>query len=958
MLNDRRLFDNFTNKLFCKIKITGMRKIFTVIWVLAATLCFGQEQFKLNDQIPTDPKVSKGVLPNGMTYYVRANSTPKNRADLFLVVRAGSVDEDDNQLGLAHFAEHLAFNGTKNFPKHDLINYLESIGMEFGPEINAYTSFDETVYMIKVPLDSTQFMDKGLQVLYDWASQVTDSDDEIEKERGVIHEEWRGGRGADERMMQKWLPVFLHQSKYAERLPIGKMEVVDNFAPELLRKYRKDWYRTNLEAVVVVGDFDQQTMVKQVKDLFSKIPMVKNPRKKQTFDVPDHKETLVSIVTDKEAQYAVAQIFYKHPLKKSKTIGDYRQTIVEGLYSAMINDRLSEMTQKENPPFLYASSSYSALFGPKSVYNSVAVCQNGKIEEGIKAVLTENERVLRYGFTQSELDRQKTAMLTSIENSYKERDKQKSINYAEEYKRNFLITEEPFPGIENEYKYFNAFIPDIKLEEVNALAKKWITKDNRVVVLTAPQVDGVSVPTEADIRKYLVDVENADVKPYADKVVDKPLIATSPKEGSITSIRKIDPVDAEEWTLSNGAKVIVKSTDFKDDQILFSAYSLGGSSLYDKKDDVSADLAASVLSLSGLGDFDKISLDKLMSGKAVSVSPYISDLREGFRGGSSVKDVESLFQLTYMYFVGQRSDQSAFNSLMTRTAGILENKKSSPDAAFRDTLQVVSANYSPRKIPMTEEQLKNADFNRINEINRERFSDASDFNFFFVGKIDKDTLKQLVVKYIASIPSIHKNEKWKDLGIKEPSGILEKTVFKGQDPKGIQYFVFHGDFDYSKKNILLINAVSKILTTRLLEVIREDKSSVYSIDANPSIEKYPESNYDLSIYYGADPKKLDELKEAVFAQIRDLGSKGPSASDLNKAKEKLLRERETNLRENNYWISILSNTYLNGDADFSNFNDYESIVNSFTEDDIKTAFNKWFDFKNYYGVALKPESAK
>ena len=935
-----------------------MRKTLTVIWILAAALCFGQPQIKLSDPLPTDPKVTKGVLANGMTYYVRANSTPKNRADLYLVVRAGSVEEDDNQLGLAHFAEHLAFNGTKNFPKHELINYLESIGMEFGPEINAYTSFDETVYMIKVPLDSTTFMNKGLQVLYDWTIQVTDADDEIEKERGVIHEEWRGGRDADERMMQKWLPVFLYDSKYADRLPIGKMEIVDHFAPELLRKFRKDWYRPDLEAVVVVGDFDQQAMVKQITEMFSKIPAVKNPRKKNEYDVPNHKETLVSVVTDKEAQYAVAQIFYKHPLEKSKTIGDYRKGIVEGLYNAMINERLAELTQNENPPFLMANSGYGALFGPKSVYNSVAVCQNGKIEVGIKTVLTENERVLKFGFTQSELDRQKAAMMTSMENAFNEREKQKSEAYAEEYKRNFLTTEEPFPGIENEYKYYQAFIPEIKLEEINALAAKWITKENRVVILTAPEIEGVAVPTEADIRKYLDEVEQTPIKPYVDNVTDKPLIPKEPTAGSITSIRKIDQVDAEEWTLSNGAKVIVKSTDFKDDEILFSAYSLGGSSLYGQKDDVSAEMAPSILALSGLGDFDKVSLDKLLSGKAVAISPYISDLREGFGGGSSVKDAETLFQLIYMYFVGQRTDQSAFNSFMSRTAGALENKKTSPEAAFQDTLQVVSVNYSPRKRPMTAEILKEADLSRITEINHERFSDASDFKFFFVGKIDKEALKQLVVKYLASIPSTHKNENWKDDGIKEPSGVVEKTVYKGQDAKSMQYLVFHGNYEYSRRNNLLINALSKILTTRLLEVIREDKSSVYYIDANPSVERFPEAKYSMAINYGADPAKLAELKEAVFAQIKDIATNGPSAIDLQKAKEKLLRERETNLRENRYWLSVLSTTWFNSDADFSQFGDYDSIVNSFTVDDIKAAANKWFDFKNYYGVALKPEAAK
>jgi zinc protease len=736
------------------------------------------------------------------------------------------------------------------------------------------------------------------------------------------------------------------------------MEVVDHFQPQLLRNFRHDWYRPDLEAVIVVGDFDQQAMVKQVKEMFSKIPAVQSPRKKMSFDVPDHQETLVSVVTDKEAQYAVAQIFYKHPLVKSKTLGDYRQTIVNGLYNAMINDRLAEITRKENPPFMFASSSYSELFGPKSVYSSVAVCANGKIEEGIKAVLIENERVLKYGFTQTELDRQKATMLSMIENAYNERDKQQSNSYAEEYQRNFLITEEPFPGIENEYQYFKAFIPGIKLEEVNALAHKWITKENRVVILTAPELEGVKVPSESEVLGYLKEVEKTPVQPYADLVINKPLVPTDPAAGSILSSRKIGLVDAVEWTLSNGAKVVVKDTDFKDDEILFSAYSLGGKSLYDQKDDVSAELAPIVLDQSGLGDFDQIALEKLLAGKTVSVSPYLSDLSEGFRGSSSVKDAGSLMQLIYMYFTGKREDQTAFNSIITQTVGILENKKTSPEAAFEDTLQVVSANYSPRKRPMSPERLKEADFSRINQINRERFSDASDFKFFFVGKIDTTALKSLVLKYLASVPSENRHENWKDMGVDEPKGIVDKTVSKGQDAKSMQYLVFHGGFDYNRRNILLINAVAKILTTRLLEVIREDKSSVYYIGADPRIEKYPKPEYNLTIYYGADPNKLAELKESVFAQIKDFAQKGPSPDDLQKAKEKLLRERETNLRENKYWLNILSSTYLNNNADFSGFNDYESIVNSFTAEDLKSAFSKWFDFGNYYGVALKPEEKK
>jgi zinc protease len=934
----------------------NMKNLLTLAWILFATLGFAQQTYNLNERVPDDPKVSKGLLPNGLTYYVRANSTPKNRADLYLVVHAGSVEEDDDQQGLAHFCEHMAFNGTKNFPKHELVSYLESIGMEFGPEINAYTDFDETVYTIKVPLDSAQFIEKGLQVLYDWSCQVTDSDEEIEKERGVIHEEWRSGRDADERMMQKWWPVFFYKSKYAERLPIGKMEIVDHCNPELIRKFRHDWYRPDLEAVIVVGDFDQAEMVKKVVEMFSQIPRRVDERKENTYPIPDHPETLISVQTDKEAQYSVAQVYYKHPLEVVKTLGDYRKGLVESLYNAMINERLSELTQKENPPFIYASSSYSELFGPASVYSSVAVCANGKIGEGLKAVLKENERVLKYGFTSGELERQKTVMMAAMEVAYNERDKQKSGTLADEYKRNFTQTKEPFPGIENEYNYFKAFVPGIKLDEVNALASKWITRDNRVVIVTAPESPNVKVPTEAEVSQFLADAEKEPVEPYQDEMADQPLLPLEPQPGKITKIHKIYPVDAEEWTLSNGARVIVKPTDFKDDEILFTAYSLGGSSLYGPTDDVSAELAPSVMKLSGLGKFDKISLDKQLAGKSVSVSPFLGELTAGLNGGSSVKDVETLFKLIYMNFTQQRTDQAAFNSFMVRARASLQNNKTSPEAAFQDTLQVVSTNYSPRKRPMTEETLKEANFERINQINQEQFHDAGNFIFFFVGNIDQGKLKLLVEKYLASLPSSKSHETWKDMGIREPSGVVERTVYKGQDVKGMQYLVFHGDFDYNRRNLLLINAVGKILTTRLIDVIREDKSSVYYIEANPSVDRFPVQKYDIAIYYGADPEKLGSLKEAVFQQIKDLAANGPTASDLEKAKEKLLREHETNLRENNYWLSILSNTYMNYHADFSQFNNFNDLVKAMTVDELKAAFRNWFNFNQYYGVELKPDA--
>lgn len=932
-----------------------MKLILSTLLLFSTILLSAQTDFDLGSALPEDPNVNKGVLENGMTYYVRSNETPRNRAELMLVVRAGSIDEDDDQQGLAHFAEHMSFNGTKNFPKHELISYFESIGMEFGPEINAYTSFDETVYMLKVPLDKPEFMEQGLQVLYDWACQITDSDEEIENERGVIHEEWRSGRNANNRMQQKWLPVFLHESKYAKRLTIGKMDIVDHCPPEALRRFRKDWYRPDLQAVIVVGDFDQNEMVETIKSKFSAIPKAVNPREKKYFDIPNHKETLVSINTDVEAQYPVAYTFYKHPLKKTKKLGDYREMIKANLYNGMINNRLSEKTQMAEPPFLMGQSLYSELFGPKSVYQSVAITQNGKIEEGIKAVLIENERVRKFGFTKTELERQKTAILNGMEKAYNERENQKSINYANEYKRNFLMTEEPFPGMENEYAYFKTFIPGISVDEINKLAGEWVTDENRVVVITAPKIEGTKVPTKEEVMSLLEDVKNTDIVAYEDAVANVPLIAEEPVGSKVTGEHNLDKVDAVEWKLANGATVVVKTTNFKDDEILFNAWSLGGNSLYGMEDDISAGLTTDLIGMSGIADFNKITLDKILSDKVFRVSPYVSQLREGFNGSSSVKDVETILQMVYLYFTELRFDSTSYKSLMAQYSAILENKAASPEAVFRDTLGVVMANYHERSRPMTVKLLEEADFNRMEVIGKERFKNASDFKFFFVGNIDMETFKPLVEKYIGGIPSTPEKENWVDLGIEKPQGVVERLVKKGQEEKSTQYIVFHGDFEYTSQNRVQLDAVGRILSTRLLEVIREDKSSVYSIGARPFSSKFPNEKYSITISYGTSPDKLVELKKAVFEVIKEFAKKGPSEEELAKAQEKMLREREVQVRENSFWMSILSNTYYLKNGNFSEFGGYEGLVENLTVKSTKKAFKKLFDFKNYISAALAPE---
>jgi zinc protease len=931
-----------------------MRYLNSLVFILFFISAAAQQQFDLNENIPVDPQVSKGILDNGLTYYVRANSEPQNRAELMLIVKVGSIDEDDDQKGLAHFVEHMAFNGTENFPKNELISYFESIGMEFGPEINAYTSFDETVYMLKVPLDSALYLEKGLQVLYDWASQITASEEEIEKERGVIREEWRGGRNANFRMQQEWLPVLLHDSKYAERLPIGDIEIINNAPPAVLHRFIDNWYRPDLQAVIVVGDFDQQAMVQTVKEKFSTIPVAENPREKDLFPIPPHKETLVSIATDAEAQYPVAFVFNKHPLEITEKLGDYRESILHSLYNTMINSRLSELTQKADPPFIVGQSTYTELFGPMSVYQSVAVCHNGRIEEGLKAVLLENERVKKYGFTESELERNKKSLMNHMEKAYRERDKQKSISYAEEYKRNFLMTEEPIPGIEKEYEYFQAFLPGITLEEVNNLADEWITEDNRVVVVTAPEIEGMNVPSKEEVLNLLKEVEQTEVEPYDDTVADLPLISDEPWASPVVEEESLENVEATEWTLQNGAKVVFKPTNFKEDEVLFNAWSPGGTSLYDTDDAISADFAATIMAMSGIAGFDNITLDKMLADKVVSLNPYISELREGFNGSSRVEDLEVMLQLVYLYFTQPRFDETSFQAYMTRMTGVLQNKAASPEAAFQDTLRTLLANYHERARPMTAELLKEAEFNRIRKIGMERFKNAADFTFFFVGSFNPDTLRPLVEKYIGGIPYLNEKEEWRNLGIDPPQGVVEKTVKKGQEDKSIQYIVFHGDFEYTSENAIELDAVGRILSTRLLEEIREERSGVYSIGANPSSSKYPEQEYLVYINYGTDPEKLEELQQAIFDEINDFAQNGPSDEELAKAKEKMFRERELALRENRFWLNVLSNTYYLKDGDFSEFGKYNDIVGGLTKESVQEAFKKYFDFSNYVSVTLRP----
>ena len=933
-------------------------QILLIIALLISASGFAQTSaMELDSKLPIDSKVTIGTLKNGIKYYVRSNNEPENRAELTLVIKAGSILEDEDQQGLAHMCEHMAFNGTTNFKKHEIIEFLESIGMKFGPEVNAYTSFDETVYGIKIPLDSVVYLDKGLLVLHDWASEVSFEAEEIDKERGVIHEEWRMGQGAQDRMMRQYLPLMLNNSRYSNRLPIGTMDVVDNCDYDVLRRFYKDWYRPDLMAVIAVGDFDEKEVEKKISDLFSKITPVENPRKREYYKIPDHEETYAKVVTDKEAQQTLIQLIYKHPTSVTKTVADYRENITHRIYNGMMNSRLQELTLQENPPFLYGFAGYSGFIGPVDAFSCIALINTEQVKSGLAALVKENARVKKYGFTETEFEREKKAILRNMEKAYNERNKIKSSSYVSEYKRNFLQSKEPIPGMEYEYELYKKYVPGIKLSEINSLAEKWIIEKNRILLLLGTEKEGVTYPSDGELLDMLTSVNTNDIEPYNDKTSDKPFISEMPKPVKVKKKKKNKELDVKIWHMKNGATVYYKKTDFKEDEILFTAYSLGGYSLYDQEDDISAKQATSIISESGIGNFDKIELEKYLSDKIAHVSPYIGELTEGLNGSTTPQDLETMMQLIYLHFTKPRKDKTAYNSYVSRMKGMLENKSASPDNAFRDSIQVIMASHHPRSRPLTAELLDETNYAKAHYIYKQRFSDPGNFAFFFVGNIDKKKFKPLVEKYIGGLPTVNRNEKWKDLGINAPDGVVVEEVRKGNDPKSVVFLKFHGDFDYNWKNKAQLTVMSEIITTKLLETIREEESGVYSIGAYPGTSHYPNSEYGVTIYFGCDPDKVDYLVKETFKQLDLLAKNGPTDEEISKAKKKLLRKRETNLRENRFWLNTMKNTiyHKSNPKEFYQYNDY---IEGITAKDVMKSFSLYINKKSYVEVVLKPELEK
>lgn len=907
----------------------------------------------LDQKLPIGPNVTVGEFENGLRYYVRENRRPENRAELRLVVNTGSVMEDDDQLGLAHFVEHMAFNGTENFAKQELVKFMESIGMRFGPGLNATTSFDETIYMLQIPTDSPEVMETAFQIIEDWAHGLSLENEEIDKERGVIIEEWRRGRGAWARMLDKQFPILLKGSRYADRLPIGKKEVIESFDYDTLKRFYRDWYRPGLMAVIAVGDFEKSAVEKLIKQHFSDSPKASEPRPRTAFEVPDHEETLFAIATDKEAPNTSVAVYYKLPPREQDTVGSYRQRIIENLYNGMLNRRFSELTQKPDPPFLGAFSSRGLFVRSKEAYMLNAMVKNEGIIRGLEALFVESERVARFGFTPSELERQKREAMRSIERSYTEREKRNSGAHTGEYIRNFLQGE-PIPGIEYEFELYKRFVPTITLEEVNQIGKEWITEQNRIIMANAPEKEGLKVPTEDELLAVLGDVEEKEITPYEDTVTDQPLLAEIPEPGDIVDTKTLEDLGITEWKLSSGVRVILKPTDFKDDEILFQALSPGGTSLALDEDYIPARTAAEVISAGGLGEFNAINLQKRLAGKAVRVRPNISDLEEGLFGSASPKDLETMFQLIYLTFTAPREDATIFNVLTTQIKASLANRGASPEIAFMDTLQTTMAQDHYRARPFTAETVDEMDLEKSFAFYKDRFADASDFTFIFIGNLDLETMKPLAQRYLGSLPSINREESWRDVGIEPPKGVIHKTVHKGIEPKSQTSILFTGPFQYDRPHRNAIRAMEIVLQTRLREILREELGGTYSVQASASYFKIPDEEYRITINFGSDPQRVEELTKAIFQEIEALKTNGPSADEINDARAALYRGYETGVKQNGWWLTQLAYKYCLGE-DPNDLIIYEKSLEFLTPDVIQEAAKAYFNMENYVQVSLFPE---
>lgn len=924
-----------------------------VLVLVLPVVTFGQQVITDNGSIPFNKAIQIGKTKNGIPFYFLRNGKPKNRIDLILTVNAGAVLEDDDQNGLAHFCEHMAFNGTKEFPKQQLVNFLESTGIRFGADLNAYTNQDETVYMLTVPSDKTDILIKAIKVLRDWAGFVNYEDDDIEEERGVVTEEWRMRRGAETRVQEKHRMAMYNGSKYAYRDVIGDTVILKTAPPDNLRRFYRKWYTPENMAIIMVGDVDFGTMHDIVMKYFV-LPSEagKSGQLRPTITIPDNSETLVSIATDHELRVPYVELLYRRQADTVRTYKEFREHIIESMVVEMLNARLAELAQKATPPFTGASTGEFSIAREYRSFYARASASGKNIMIALNALLTEIERAYKHGFTETELARSKEQTLSNIEKYYNERDKTENQNFAFELVRH-VLKRESVPGIEHETEIYKHYVPGVTVEDCKRVFNRLITKNNRAILVSIPDGTEYTKPTEKQVKDLVAAIAAKELAPYEDNVPLKPLLATAPKPGTITSTKNADVVDAKVLTLSNGATVILKKTNFKNDEILFRAEAFGGQSLGSEADHFTLQSAATLVDISGISEFDNTTLMKMLQGKNIALSPYIGMEEHGLRGSTTPKDATTFFELVYLYFTQPRIDADAVSSWKTRSIAQLENKDKSPEAGFFDTIQVALANNHPRVQPLTVASIEKVDPAKALAFYKTLFAHAGSFTFTIVGNFDMAEMENYVKTYIASLPSAGSPLSWKDVGLRTAKGKIERTVYKGEEPKSFVVLTISGKVKYTPQNRYEILALKEVLETRLREKLREQSSGVYFVSVQPQIEKIPEEEYSMAIIFSCNPDRVEELVGTTLKEIDTLKMKPVSATYTDKVREIHLKEREVNLSTNRFWSEGLLRTTKDGEP-FDVIEERKKLIEALSPDHIFKAAKEYLKLDNYGKFVLKP----
>lgn len=934
----------------------ALRLICLALFLSVSIGVFAQGKLKLTDTVGFNPDVKTGKLASGIPYYILKNSKPEKRLELVLVVDAGAVLEDDDQNGLAHFCEHMAFNGTQGFPKQDLVNFLEGMGVRFGADLNAYTNADETVYLLTVPLDKPQNLIKGIQVLRDWAGFVTYDNKDINEERGVIMEEWRLRRGASDRVRDKHRGAMFYGSKYAQRDVIGDTNVLLRAPEENLRRFYTKWYRPENMSIIAVGDIDPATVEMYLGKYFSSPPSAgERPSNRPTILMPDHEETLVSIASDPELQSAQVEMIFKGRADTVHTYSDYKESIAKQLAFTMINLRLAELGRKNPPPFSASGIGGFRIARQHEALYTNAVAADKNVLKSFNALITELERGRRHGFTESELARARESMLSTMEQYYNERDKSPSSQFAQELVRH-ILTRESVPGVVHEWEIYQELIPSITTDDVKNAFVSTMPSINRVVMISVPDGNGYIKPTEQQVRDLLAAVATKTIEPYVDQVPTKPLMSTPPVAGSITGIKTLSDIGATELTLSNGARVVYKKTDFKNDEILFTAQSWGGRSLSAPEDHFTTMVAATVVDNCGLDEFDATQLQKMLTGKNVGTSPGISMEQEVIQGSSSPKDLRTFFELVHLGFTSPRKDPEAFATWKAKTKSDLANKAQSPEASFFDSVIVTLTQNHPLTRTMSEADVDKVDLDKAFNFYKQRFAYGSDFTFYFTGNIDEDMLKKYCEVYLASLPKAPAKEMWKDAGIRSAKGTIRKTVYKGVEPKSFVFLHTSGPLVYTPQNRHAIVALGEVMEIQLREQLREEKGGVYFVSVQPNFSKIPTAEYSLSIIFGCAPERADELIAVVRKEIEEVRTKPVPDSVVAKIREIQTKERETSIKTNRFWLSVMSQFDRDGEP-YSNYSLRDELIKGLTPAGILKSAQTYLNSKNQAEFVLKPESS-